>query len=79
MKRLACHFLLCCGIAGLAPVGLAGESNTNSIAAAGRSDRDCSQPGPARKHQRQPGGAGRHELRSGGAGGNQFRSGGRDC
>ena len=30
MKRLACHILLCCGIAGLAPAGLAEMSNTNS-------------------------------------------------
>jgi tetratricopeptide (TPR) repeat protein len=34
MKRLACHFLLCCGIAGLASACVAGESNTNSNAAA---------------------------------------------
>jgi tetratricopeptide (TPR) repeat protein len=30
MKRLACHFLLCCAIASLAPAGLADVSNTNS-------------------------------------------------
>jgi tetratricopeptide (TPR) repeat protein len=30
MKRLACHLVLCCGIAGLAPAGLAEMSNTNS-------------------------------------------------
>ena len=35
MKRLASHFLLCCGIAGLAAAGLAGEAATNSNAAAG--------------------------------------------
>jgi tetratricopeptide (TPR) repeat protein len=33
MKRLTCHFLVCCAIAGLVPTGLAGVSDTNSVSA----------------------------------------------
>ena len=33
MKRLICQFLFCCGLAALAPAGLAAESDTNSTGA----------------------------------------------
>ena len=47
MKRIVCHLLLCCGIAGLTTTGLAATANTNSSDATGSPAPAPASPAPA--------------------------------